>query len=445
MAARENSDTTPAVPSKGPGCFRLLHTADWHLGKLLGEHSREEEHRRFLEFLLDAVRSHSVDALVVAGDVFDSANPPQRAMAQYYDFLSALHRQGGCSVILVAGNHDSPAHLEAPRQILKALGAHVIGSLPEPLDDALVPLPDDHAPRVVVAAIPFLRDRDLRLGQPGQGAADIQRDLVAGIRRRYQEAAEAARTWTRRGTPVVATGHLTVAGAAPSESEREIHVGGLGAVGADCFPDAFAYVALGHLHHPQAAAGRDTVRYAGSPIPLSFSEARDTKTLRVLDFADGRLAGQAALPIPAWRPLAQIVTRRASLEADLERFRAPAGDLPAWLEVVIEDPVAGEDLYQRARDLARDRQFELIRVLAKPGAAPGADTPPDETAGAGDADLLADPARVFERRLKAEAGLDDAERESLRTIFRELLDLHADRERQGELQETGGPTPGASG
>src|ERR1051326_1650882 len=109
-----NSDSDPGQTAQKPkACFRVLHTSDWHLGKLLGEHSREEEHRRFLAFLLQAVQGHGIDALVIAGDVFDSPNPPQSAVAQYYDFLSALYHQSNCSVVVVAGNHDSPAHLEA--------------------------------------------------------------------------------------------------------------------------------------------------------------------------------------------------------------------------------------------------------------------------------------------------------------------------------------------
>src|SRR5438874_1538560 len=162
--------------AKPPGGYRVLHSADWHLGKMLGEHSRQEEHQRFFTFLLRAIREQNVDLLVIAGDVFDSANPPQSAVAQYYDFLSALFRQGGCSAVIVAGNHDSPAHLEAPREVLKALGAHVIGSLPQVVEEVLVPLPNADSPQLVVASVPFLRDRDLRTGQSGQSAADIQRE-----------------------------------------------------------------------------------------------------------------------------------------------------------------------------------------------------------------------------------------------------------------------------
>src|SRR5260221_6517283 len=109
--------------AKLPGGYRVLHTADWHLGKMLGQHSRQEEHQRVLAFLLQGIREQNDDLFAIAGDIFDSAKPPQIAEAQYYDFLSALFRQGGCSVIIVAGNHDSPAHLEAPRQVLKALDA----------------------------------------------------------------------------------------------------------------------------------------------------------------------------------------------------------------------------------------------------------------------------------------------------------------------------------
>jgi len=106
------------IPAKVEGTFRLLHTADWHLGKLLNEHSRDEEHARFLIWLLGIVEKHAVDAVILAGDVFDSANPPQSALERYFNFVSSLHRQGGdCSLVVIAGNHDSAAQLEAPKRV----------------------------------------------------------------------------------------------------------------------------------------------------------------------------------------------------------------------------------------------------------------------------------------------------------------------------------------
>ena len=144
------------------GKFRVLHTADWHLGKMLGDYSREEEQGLFLEWLLGVIRDRDVDALVVAGDVFDSAYPPQGALRLYYDFLSALYRTTDCAVVVVAGNHDSATQIEAPKGVLGALRVRVVGAMPEDPEDALVVLPDKEDPRLVVAAVPFLRDRDLR-------------------------------------------------------------------------------------------------------------------------------------------------------------------------------------------------------------------------------------------------------------------------------------------
>jgi exonuclease SbcD len=419
------------IPAKPAGAYRVLHTADWHLGKMLGEHSREEEHRRFLDFLLHAIREHSVDLLVIAGDVFDSANPPQTAEAQYYDFLSALYRQGGCSVVVIAGNHDSPAHLEAPRQVLKALGAHVLGALRQSPAETLLPFPNANSPRLIAAAIPFLRDRDLRIGQSGQTAADIQKALVDGIKRRYEEVAATAKPWTDRGVPVLATGHLTIVGSTASESEREIHVGGLGAVGADSFSNVFSYVALGHLHRPQAAAGHETVRYAGSPIPLSLSEAKDVKAVRLLDFGQGKLVSQAELQIPLVRPLAQISTTRQLLDSTLESFKPPPGELSAWVELLIEDPVAGESLFERAQEIGRANGFEVIRVISKPTMTRSAGmTAAEITDADGIADLLAEPTKVFAHRLEAESSLTQQEKESLKAAFLELLNLHAEQEGQ---------------
>jgi DNA repair protein SbcD/Mre11 len=419
-----------AAPAKPPGAYRVIHTADWHLGKLLGEHSRAEEHRRFLGFLLARVREFSVDALLIAGDVFDSANPPQSAVAQYYDFLSALFRQGGCAVIVIAGNHDSPAHLEAPRQVLRALGAQVIGALPAAPEDWLVPLPSPEAPQLVVAAIPFLRDRDLRTGQSGQSAAEIQRELALGIRRCYEQAAEAAAAWTRRGLPLVATGHLMVAGAAASDSEREIHVGGLGAVSAGCFAEAFAYVALGHLHHAQTAGGRETVRYSGSPIPLSFGEAGARQEVRLLDFAQGKLVQQMALEVPQSRPLVQIRCRPESLETGLMAFQPPKTELPAWIEVVVEDPAPGENLYDHVQKLVEGRDFEVIRVVGQRTTPLPGLSAADQAAAEGIEQLLGDPAKVFAHRLEAEPSLTPEQCTALRTAFDELRSLHAEQQRE---------------
>ncbi len=435
MPSLQNPSPLPTKPS---GAYRVVHTADWHLGKLLDDHSREAEHSHFLTFLLETIQAQSVDALLIAGDIFDSANPPQSAVTLYYNFLSDLYKSTDCAVVIIAGNHDSPAHLEAPSRVLKTLRAHVIGSLTAAPADMLIPLPSPDAPQLIVAAVPFLRDRDLRVGISGQSASEIQKHLVYGIGCRYAEVAEAAIGWHDKGVALLATGHLTVVGSTTSESEREIHVGGLGAISADAFPKEFDYVALGHLHRPQAAGHCETVRYSGSPIPLSFGEASDHKELRVLDFAEGRLSQQASLPIPRSRCLTQIRTQRDNLAADLKAYQPAPAELRAWVEIVIEDPLRGENLQSLVTSLVADREFDVIRIIPKSKIALSGLTALDAAVTNDIEGLLSNPSHVFARRLLEEEGLSDEDMHALKNMFGVLKNLYSEQLREESAIATQG-------
>jgi exonuclease SbcD len=407
------------ISAKPAGSYRLLHTADWHLGKLLNDQSRDEEHARFLDWLLEVVKEHEIDAIVLAGDVFDSANPPQSALGRYYDFVSALFRQGNCALAIISGNHDSAAQLEAPRRALHALNVHVTGFLAENPHQRILLLPDESSPRVAIAMLPFLRDRDLRVGKAGEGADEIRDQIVAGIKNRYEEAAKAVQDLT---CPVIATGHLTVVGASTSDSERDIHIGGLGAVTSDAFPTAFSYVALGHLHRPQATDGAGRVRYAGSPIALSFSEAEDAKEVRILDVIDAGL-DHYRIPIPIFRKLSQVRTTQAGLERALAPFDTVIGDLRPWLEVVVEDATLEEDLVERVRSLSEGKAFDVLKVLRGKSAPIIGMAVGEATDDEAIESLLDQPVRVFEHLLGEHEQLSEEEIESLKTAFAVLVDL----------------------
>ncbi|MCX6968412.1 MAG: exonuclease SbcCD subunit D C-terminal domain-containing protein [Verrucomicrobia bacterium] len=409
---------------KPKGVFRVIHTADWHLGKPLADLDRTEEFRRFLAFLLETVLATETDALVVAGDVFDCATPPQSAVRLYFDFLAALYHRTRCVAVVTAGNHDSPSHLDAPRDLLNALRVRVVAALEPDRSGMLIPLPSPENPALVVAAVPFLRERDLRTGRMGQSAEEIERDLREGLRCRYEEMAEAARPWRERGVPILATGHLTALGASTSESEREIHVGGLGKIGADAFSGAFAYVALGHLHRPQAVGGMAHIRYSGSPIALSFSEAADTKELRILDFAAGGLVANGAIPIPQSRCLVALRLPQADWEKQLRDFVPPPSALPPWVEVVIEGASRTGDLYKEIQGAAEGRPFQVIKVTAEYAGAAAALGLGDAAAQEEAENLLSDPKAVFRRRVEQEAGLDAASRAALEIAFAELYERH---------------------
>jgi DNA repair protein SbcD/Mre11 len=279
---------------------RLLHTSDWHLGHQLHGVARDREHAAFLAWLVEVCARERVDAVLITGDVFDGSNPPAVAQAAYYGFLAACAARG-TQVIVLGGNHDSAARLEAPAPLLESLHVRVIGALPRAFADptridwerAIVRL--DGA---VVLAVPFLRVGDL-------AAARVE-DPDLAIRTIYKDGVEAARAQMRSGDALVVTGHLHVSGAEPSVlSERRIVVGGSEAVAGDLFPSDAAYVALGHLHKAQRIGGRDHVRYAGSPIPLSMGEAGYRHQVVIVDL-DGGAALVRALEIPRTVELVKI-------------------------------------------------------------------------------------------------------------------------------------------
>ena len=417
--------TEAAVICEKPSdSFRLLHTADWHLGKLLNEQSRDEEHARFLVWLLKVVKEHRIDAIILAGDVFDTASPPQSALGRYFDFVSSLFRQDDCALVVIAGNHDSAAQLEAPKKVLQALNTHVVGFLADKPEARILRLPDEKNPKVAIAMMPFLRDRDIRIGKPGESADEIRAQVVAGIRQRYAEAAAAI---TGATCPAIATGHLTVLGAKTSDSERDIHIGGLGAVTSDTFPTTFAYVALGHLHRPQTTDAGGRVRYAGSPIALSFSEAEDVKEVRILEVTAAGIT-QHGLAIPVFRRLVQVRTTNTGLEAALEKLETSPGELRTWVEVVVEDATLEDDLNERVRKLAAGRGVEVLKVLRGNFATitgPGIDGRTDDEAIE---TLLDQPAHVFDHLLSQHAGLEEKEIAKLKAAFAVLVDLDAQPE-----------------
>lgn len=406
--------------------MKILHTADWHLGKLLNDQSRDEEHGLFLDWLLNVVKNEDVDAIIVAGDIFDTANPPQSALQRYYDFVSRLFAQGDCHLVIIAGNHDSAAQLEAPKQVLNSLKTHVVGFLPENPEDRILYLPDAQNPEAAIALIPFLRDRDLRVGRAGESAEEIRAQLAGGISARYAEAAEAIVT-AKVECPVIATGHLTVVGSETSDSERDIHIGGLGSITPGHFPDTFNYVALGHLHRPQASDEDGRVRYSGSPIALSFSESSDKKEVRLLDLNDGEIQ-QASLPIPVFRKLSQLRTTTAELDKAIGDFSEKAGDLRTWVELIVEDAALEDNLTERVATLIEDREFDVLKVIRGRADSLVSMSVEESTDDEAIESLLDQPARVFEHLLDQQEQFTEEETAELKLAFSRLVEMEAQPE-----------------
>ncbi|MCB1277164.1 exonuclease SbcCD subunit D C-terminal domain-containing protein [Prosthecobacter sp.] len=372
--------------------MRILHTADWHLGARLVERDRLPEHAAFLDWLIDTLRSEKIDALLVSGDVFDAANPPQEAVALYFDFLKRLADLKTVKAVITGGNHDSASHLNAPRELLRRFDVHVFGHA----GDNIVDLGG-----AVVAAVPFLRERDLREAAAGETMAAVHEQVRSAIRDHYAAQLAACRDVAKQ-RPVIAMGHLTVLGATTSDSERDIHIGNLGAVGADIFT-GFDYTALGHLHRPQKVGGQEIVRYSGSPIALSFSEAADKKSVVILDTQGMKIETPA---VPVTRSLVRVKADRATLAADLEQVAAGA-----WAEVTVKLAAPEPDLDRQVREAAAGR-FEVLKVLAD---LPATAATPWQPTGPALHDLQ--PREVFRELLKEK----QIEGEELGAVFDELL------------------------
>ncbi|WBO85200.1 exonuclease subunit SbcD [Hymenobacter yonginensis] len=349
--------------------MRVLHTADWHLGqRFIQGHERTDEHRHFLNWLVTTIREQQVEVLVIAGDIFDTGSPSNQALELYYSFLLNIRDTGCRDIVVVGGNHDSPATLNAPARLLRHLRVHVVGCVPDCFDDQVLVL-DDAAgqPGLVVCAVPFLRDRDVRLSVPGETAEEREARIKQGIADHYARLAEVEKVWQLKdlGLPVLATGHLYAAGAAPSDSERTIHVGNLGQVTADHFPAVFDYVALGHLHRPQRVGGREHIRYSGSPIALSFSELDHPKEVLLLDFAGGKLAGLQPLLVPGARRLVRFHGTLEEVTQGLTTYDNAGYLLPAWADVQIHSELTQLEVADALLQVIQTLDRQQLEVLAR--------------------------------------------------------------------------------
>ena len=308
--------------------MRLLHTSDWHLGRSLHRADLSAGHEAFCDQLVEVVRGEKVDVVAVAGDVFDRAIPPLAAIALFEETLLRL-RGAGAAVVVTSGNHDSAGRLGTHSRLLDVSGVHVRTRV-EGLADPLL-LRDEHGP-VALYAIPYLDPETVRGRLPGPEAPGGADAVGAGHAAVLGRATAAARAdLAGRGTArSVAVAHGWVAGGQASESERDITVGGVGAVAASLF-DGFTYTALGHLHRPQQVG--PALRYSGSPLPFSFSEARQVKGSLLVTLDAAGLASVETVPAPVLRPLSAV---RGRLKDVLRGHDACVGH---FLAVTLTDPV----------------------------------------------------------------------------------------------------------
>ncbi|MFT6338297.1 MAG: exonuclease SbcD [Saprospiraceae bacterium] len=400
--------------------MKILHTADWHIGKVLHKQSLQDEMDLFLDWLLKLLESECIDLLLVSGDIFDVANPAVKDRKVYYNFLSKLIGSK-TQVIITGGNHDSIALLDAPQEILEHINISVVGGARENLEDEIIEVKgSDGSLELVVAAVPFLRDKDLRSSVESAEGKDRSAVLKEGIANHYSKVG-ALCSEKYKDKPAIAMGHLYAKGVSTSDSERDIHIGNAAAVESDIFPPAFGYVALGHIHRPQMIGGSDMIRYSGSPIALSFSEKTDTKCVLILELKDNKFSAPRVVDIPKKRALTKFAGPFDEVRSKLENYN-PEYDLVSFVEIEVIEGDFSSTALANVEDLvteyASHDRFHILksRTQFKNGAN---DTSDLFDQGVNIEDLR--PSEVFEKRLLTEQ-IDDDKRSFLETAFQEILE-----------------------
>ncbi|GFM88830.1 nuclease SbcCD subunit D [Pseudomonas cichorii] len=352
--------------------MRLFHTSDWHLGQNLHGQERDFEHASFLSWLLARLAERQPDVLLIAGDIFDTVNPPVKAQERLYDFIVNAHEQQPLlTIVMIAGNHDSGSRIELPAPLMRRLRTHALGRVlwlddgSLDVDRLLLPLPDAKGEvRAWCLALPFLRPAEVT-------GATLGDDYLRGIAKVHELLIEAANVKRQPGQALIAVSHAHMAGGSVSEdSERSLIIGNAEALPASLFGPSITYVALGHLHKPQRVNGEDRIRYSGSPIPLSFSEIDYKHQILEINCDGEQLVSVEPRLIPRAvnlqrlgpAPLAELLLQLKGLPdidllADIDR--------QPWLEVRVRLDEPQPDLRNQIETALQGKAVRLVRIGAE--------------------------------------------------------------------------------
>ncbi|NRS88863.1 exonuclease SbcD [Flavobacterium sp. 7E] len=394
--------------------IKILHTSDWHIGKQLLKIDFAKDMDLFFDWLITCIQENDINVLLMSGDLFDQANPSQAAMTQYYGFLKRLLPLK-CKVILTGGNHDSPHVINAPKELLEILEIKVVGGIPENLADLFVEVTLGNE-KVVVAAVPFLRDKDIRNAVPGESYSDKIELIKEGIATYFANVNQYYKA-NYDNTPFIVMAHLFAQGASVSDSEREIQIGNQAGVVSAVFGEEPHYVALGHIHRPQMV-GKPNIRYSGSPIALSFSEKKDIKEVVMLTLEDNNFTVNS-LPIPKFR---KLLTIKGTVEEVTKQITDYQSDcvLTDLAEIIIEEDNENIAHIKALEDLLTSEPENGLQILKG--------SINFKTGVSGTSKLLSkgedikdfSAVQLFEKRLQQDDSLENTE--ELIHAFREILE-----------------------
>ncbi|MDR0815743.1 MAG: exonuclease SbcCD subunit D C-terminal domain-containing protein [Bacteroidales bacterium] len=346
--------------------MKILHTADWHIGQCFYEYDRQEEHRYFFDWLKQQIGHLAVDALLIAGDIFDSQNPSADSQKMFYRFLKEVTAAyPALQIIVIAGNHDSAGRLEAPNPLLEEMhitvrglvGRNAAGEID--FDRFVVPLVQDNVVKAWCLAVPYLRQGDYpETVNHAQGVGNF----YAAVYDRIPD----------KSKPVIAMGHLHATGAELSVNDRSERVilGGLESIPTDIFAQGVAYTALGHLHRAQNIGGSGKIGYAGAPLPMSFAEKHNKHGITLVT------TGESSSEVQTERILFDAPVKLLSVPREpqpLQEVLAAIRELPdgeitgqsPFLEINVLLNAPEPSLRHRIEDALSGKSVRLARIAAE--------------------------------------------------------------------------------
>lgn len=342
--------------------MRILHTSDWHLGRQLYNQKRTAEFEAFLGWLIETIEQNTIDTLLVAGDVFDTTTPSASTQEMYYKFLHQASKTSCRNIVIIGGNHDSATLLNAPKQLLRNMNIFVVGEMCDYIEEEVISLYDNNKQlQAIICAVPFLRDRDVRMVQAYESIEEKAVQLVNGIAAHYDQVANLASEKAKGNTniPIIAMGHLftTADRSKTGDGVRELYVGTLAHIGGERFSDIFDYVALGHIHIAQKVGGCDHKRYSGSPIPMGFNEADQTKKVIMISFENGERRIDE-IEVPLFKNLYRIVGSAETITQKITDLLEENAN--GWLEITLNKGDTAPDLSIRITDMIEKSELTLL-------------------------------------------------------------------------------------
>ena len=342
--------------------MKILHTADWHIGKILHRQSLYDDISYFFDWLVQRITDEKIDLLLVSGDIFDLANPSNMDTKLYYQTLYRLSKTN-VKVIITGGNHDSISLLDAPSSLLDVLDITVVGGAKDDIHHEIIPITGNHGEvECIVLAVPFLRDKDLRQSMQASEMADKSSFISEAIKQHYDKLVEMTVEKFGHSAPIIAMGHLYMQGSITSDSEREIHIGNLEGLDSKIIHPEIDYIALGHIHKPQKIGNKNNIRYSGSPVFLDFSERNYDKMVIEIEIEANEIKSITSVAIPKSREILKFTGDLTSVKNMLMGYQNKY-PLTAFIEIEIQENEFDVLKIQAMEDMIDSIKSEEFKIL----------------------------------------------------------------------------------